>query len=267
MGVADALAKTERAAMDAVGARNGRLDGIDDAETAIAVAVPVKANAGFHFVQHPSDVADDGAGARRRRVADRIADCDARRALLDRGAKELTERLGLRPGRVLGDIEHGQLVLPRETDGLARVVDHLVDGPAFGVLANRTGTDERRDLDRDADPLRDLDHRPDVDLERSCRAERLDAQALVANLLGETFDIGNRARARTWKTKVDRTDAELVGQVQEAKLVFDIGVAHRRALDAIAERLIVNGHGVGWLRRRVDRVPVVNQLRLVRHCW
>src|ERR1700674_2408607 len=162
MGVADALAKTERAAMDAVGTRNGRLDGIDDAETAIAVAVPVKANAGFHLLQHLPDVADDGAGAVRRRVAHGIADRDARRALLDGGTKESTKRLGLRPGRVLGDVEHRQLVLSREADGLARVVDHLVDRPAFGVLPDRAGTDEGRDLDRDADPLRDLDHRPDV---------------------------------------------------------------------------------------------------------
>ena len=61
------------------------------------------------------------------------------------------------------------------------------------------------------------------------------------------------------------TTSELIGQVQEAQLVFDIGVANRGALDAITERLIVNRDGMVRLRRGVDRVPVVDQLRFVRH--
>ena len=73
-------------------------------------------------------------------------------------------------------------MLSGEAHGLARVVHHLLDRPAFGVLANRTGADERRDFDWDADALRDLDHRPDIDLERARRAERLDPQVLVAEL-------------------------------------------------------------------------------------
>src|SRR5207245_267900 len=83
-----------RAPMEPVGAGSGRLDGIDNAKTAIAVSVPVEADAGFHLVQHPADVADHRAGAVGRRMADRVADGDARRALLDRRAEELAERLG-----------------------------------------------------------------------------------------------------------------------------------------------------------------------------
>src|SRR2546423_2156574 len=54
--VTDTLPETERATMDAVGAGNGRFDGIDNAESAIAVPVPVEADGGFHLVQHPPDV-------------------------------------------------------------------------------------------------------------------------------------------------------------------------------------------------------------------
>ena len=139
--------------MDAVGAGHGGLDGIDHAEAAVAVAVPVESDARFHLVQHPADVADDRAGAIGGRVADRVADRDARRAFFDRRAEEAAQRLRLRPGRVLRDVEHRQFVLAREADGLAGVVHHLLDRPALGILPDRAGTDEGSDLDRDADSL------------------------------------------------------------------------------------------------------------------
>ena len=263
--VADALAQAERATVDPVGAGNGRLDGIDDAEAAIAVAVPVEADVRFHLVQHPADVADHRTGAIGRRVADRVADRDARRAFFDCRAEEAAQRIRLRPGGVLRDVEHWKFVLPREAHGLARVVHHLLDRPAFGVLPDRAGTDEGGHLDRDADSLRDLDHRTDVELERSRRAEGLDPHVLVADLLGQAFDIRDGAGARARKTEIDRAHAELIGQVQEAQLVFDVGVANRGPLDAVAERFVVNGDGMVQLRRCVDRVPVVDQLRFVRH--
>jgi len=172
---------------------------------------------------------------------------------------------GLRPGGVLGNVEHRKFVLSCEADGLARVVDHLVDRPAFGILPNRTRSDESGHLDRDADSLRDLDHRTDVDLERARRAEGLDPQLLVADFLGQPFDIRDGAGARARKTEVDRSHTELIGQVQEPQLVFDIGVANRGPLDAVAERLVVNADRMGRPWRRVDRVPVVDQLRFVRH--
>ena len=88
---------------------------------------------------------------------------------------------------------------------------------------------------------------------------------LVANLLSQAFHVRDRARAGARKAEIDRSDTELIGQVEETQLVFDVGVADGGALDAIAERFVVNAHRVGRLRRGVDRVPVVNQLRFVRH--
>src|SRR5258707_10155710 len=113
-------------------------------------------------------------------------------------------------------------MLAGKTHRLAGVVDHLVDGPALGVLANRTGADEGRDLDRDAHPLRDLDHRLDVALERARGAERLDPQSLVADFLGQAFHVSSGAWPGCRKAEVDRTDTKLVSQVQEAHLVLDI---------------------------------------------
>src|SRR6202162_1247943 len=154
-------------------------------------------------------------------------------------------------------------MLAGKTHGVAGVVDPLLDGPALGVLANRTGADEGRDLDRDADALRDLDHRLDIALERARGAERLDAQSLVPDFLGQPFHVGFGARPRCRKAEVDRSDSELVSQVQEAQLVLDIGVADGWALDAVAERLIVNGDRVRRLGRGIDRVPVGDSVGLV----
>ena len=50
VGVAHAFAKTERAAMDSVGAGDGGLDRVDDAEAAVAMPVPVEPNVGLHLV-------------------------------------------------------------------------------------------------------------------------------------------------------------------------------------------------------------------------
>ncbi len=153
MRVADALAQAERAAMDPVGAGDGRLDGIDDAQASVAVSVPVEADVGFHFIEHPADESDDGVRALRRRVSNGIANRDASGAFLDRRTEKAAKCLGLRTGGVLGDVEHGQRVLSGVAHGFSRVVDHLLDRPAFGVLANRTRADEGGDLDRNADSL------------------------------------------------------------------------------------------------------------------
>src|SRR5260370_36647640 len=191
MRVAHALAETERAAVDPIGAGDGRLDRIDDAEAAVAVAVPVEGDLGFDLVQHAADVADHSARAFRRRVAHGIADRDTRRAFLDRGAEKSAKRVGLRPGRVLRDVEHGQLILSSEAHGLAGVVDHLLDRPALGVLANRAGSDKRSHLNGDADSLRDLDPRPDVALERTCGAHAIDPQPPVETLVSTAYTVTN----------------------------------------------------------------------------
>ena len=265
MRVADALAEPERAAMDPVGAGEGRINGIDDAKPAVAVAVPVEPSVRLHLVQHPSHVADHGPDPVGRRVANRVADGDPRRPLLDRRAEQLAKRFGLGPGGVFGDVEHRQPLLVGKAHGLAGVVNHLLDGPALGVLPDRTGADEGRDLDGDADPLRDLDHRLDVALEGARGTERLDAHPLVADFLGQPCHVGGGAWSRCRQPEIDRADTKLVSEMKEAQLMFDVGVSDGRALDPVAQRLVVKVDRVRRLRWRVDRVPVVDQLGFVRH--
>src|SRR2546421_7713544 len=144
-------------------------------------------------------------------MANRIADGNSCRPFIDGRPKETAQRLGLSPGRVLGDVENRQPAFSRKPHSISRVIDHLLDRPAFGVLADRTGPDEGGNLDWDADLLGDLHHRADIDLEGASGAERLDGQTLITNFFRQTGDIGDRARTGAGKTKVDRSDTELIG--------------------------------------------------------
>src|SRR5437764_2088421 len=116
-------------------------------------------------------------------------------------------------------------MLVGKANGLTRVVDHLLDGPALGVLPDRAGADEGRDLDRDTDALRDLDHRPDIALEGARGTERLDAHPLVADFLGQPFHVGGGAWSRRRQPEIDRADTKLVCELEEAQLMFDVGVS------------------------------------------
>src|ERR1700694_4959876 len=104
-------------------------------------------------------------------------------------------------------------MLARQAHRLACVLPILLVSPALGVLANRTGADEGRDLDWDANTLRDLDHRPDVALEGARRAQRLDPEMLVADFHGQPFHIAGGSRPRRRQAEIDRTDTELISQV------------------------------------------------------
>src|SRR5919201_5239240 len=167
MCVDNALAEAQGAAMDAVCAGNSGDDGVDQAEAAVAMAVPIEADIRFHLIEHSPDVTNHSPGAVRRRVTNRVADGDALRPLLDRSAEQSTQRLWLRAGRVFGDVHDGKLVLMSEAHGVSRVVYPLLDGPPLGVLPDRTGSDEGCHFNRNADALRDFNDRTDVDLERA----------------------------------------------------------------------------------------------------
>ena len=153
MRIADALPQAECAPMDAVRARDGRHDGVDQAEATVAVPMPVEPDAGLHLIEHLADVADDRARAIWSRVTDGVANRDPLRSLPDGGAEKTPKRLWLGPGRVFGYIHDRQLILAGEADRVARVVNHLLDGPTLGILPDGAGADEGGDLNWDADAL------------------------------------------------------------------------------------------------------------------
>jgi len=85
--------------------------------------------------------------------------------------------------------------------------------------------------------------------------------AFFLDIDGTLLDIAPTPRA----VHTLRADTKLVSEMEEAQLMFDVGVSDGRSLDPIAQRFVVNLDRVRRLRRRVDRVPVVDQLGFVRH--
>ena len=65
-------------------------------------------------------------------------------------------------------------------------------------------------------------------------------------------------RAGAGQADVGGVDAELVDQVQDLDLLLDGRRPHRRRLQPVAQRLVVEHHALR-LGRRADLVPVVNQ--------
>src|SRR3989440_2636520 len=159
MRIADPLPKAERTAVDAVGAGDGRHDGIDQSEAAVAMAMPVEADLRLHLVEHLPDVAHHRARAVWGGVTNGVADRDPLGALFDGGAEEAAKRLRLRSGRVFRDVHDRQLVLAGGAAGGSSGGRPPLHGPSRGGLPDRAGPDEGRDLDRNPDPLRNLYHR------------------------------------------------------------------------------------------------------------
>ena len=56
--------------------------------------------------------------------------------------------------------------------------------------------------------------------------------------------MGHGTRAGPRQAQVDRSDTELIRKVQKAKLVLDIRITNRWALDPVAEGLVVNADGM-----------------------
>src|SRR5439155_22973475 len=130
--------------MDAVRARDGRHDRVDQAKAAVAVPMPVQSHVGLHLIEHLTDVADDRTRPIWGRVADGVANRDPLRSLPDGGAEKTPKRLWLGPGGVFRDIHDWQLVVAGEADRVARVVDHLLDCPNLGILPGWARTGEGR---------------------------------------------------------------------------------------------------------------------------
>ena len=68
------------------------------------------------------------------------------------------------------------------------------------------------------------------------------AAALIDNLARQPFDVADDVRPGAGQADVRRVDAEPVDQVQDLDLLLDRRTAHRRRLQAVAQRLVVQHH-------------------------
>ena len=140
----------------------------------------------------------------------------------------------------------------------------MVDGPVLGVLPDRRRPDEQVCIDRDPGFLTHLDDRLDVGHDGSARAVSLEVKPLRRDFLRETQDVRLRARTGAGQANIDGVDAQLGHQMQNSQLVFDLRIGHRRRLDAVAQRLVVELRLRAVARRLIVSVPVMDQ-RLMGH--
>src|SRR5439155_19501079 len=126
--------------------------------------------------------------------------------------------------------------------------------------ADRRRADERAALD--------LHARLDRGFDRSLHVERMRTDGLVRPQLlqlrrfpRELDDLRACAWRRSGQTDVRAVDAELIHQLQEALLHRERRVPHRRALQPVAQRFVVqlDGAVIGF-RRAAVAVPVVDEV-------
>ena len=104
-----------------------------------------------------------------------------------------------------------------------------------------------------------LDDRPDVGEDRPRGAVGTHVQLRTHDLPHEPLHVLDDTRTRTGETDVRTLDAEIVDEVQDAELLVDRRRAHRRGLQPVAQRLVVQlDGGCGRLGRR-DEIPVVHE--------
>ena len=131
-----------------------------------------------------------------------------------------------------------------------RVPEHVGEVPLLGVEPDRARPDEQAGLDRHARPLGELRHGLDVHHERPPGAVRADPQAAPVDLPAEPLD---RLPLRglpppgspTFAVSIPRLSIE----VQDLDLGLQVGIRDRRALEPVAERLVVEHHDGGWTKR------------------
>ncbi len=247
--------------MDAVGPGFQRGDGVEHAEAAVGVAVPVDFDVRVDAVAQGDDEADEVAHAPRRGVADGVADADAHGARVHRRGVERLDLFRLGPDGVLGDVHDRDAVLRGEANSLSRLPDHPVKVPLLGELPDRRGADEEVGLDGDADALGDVDDGTDVVLVRAPRRARRDGELLLDDLARQPLDGALHVRPGAGEADVGVVDADGVHEVQDADFLLDRRIGDGRRLQPVAQRLVVELDLFRGRPRRLlaGHVPVVDE--------
>ena len=149
--------------------------------------------------------------------------------------------------------------LHRELDRVLGGLAAATRAPPFGVLADRRRADEHADFDRQAGALDDLDDRRDVG-DRACARRSWRAPSAWRR---RSRAPGARRRATTCGPAPGRPMSAV--SMPSLSIRWRISIfcvdrrrPHRRRLQSVAQRLVVEHHA-RRLGRRADLVPVVDQ--------
>jgi hypothetical protein len=258
--ITDPLADAEHRAVDARGAGLERGEAVDRAHVAIAVPVPVDAH-----VRHRSPRRRVWRSARRRARPAGVA-WPTVSAMHNRCAPALmavsnraAQRVGIGARRVFGDVHHLQALTYPEPDRFLGAALQIVDRPVFGVLADRTRADEAAALDGQTGPLNDVGDRLNVGDDGAGDTVGLDLRRHSTISAASRSTSRTHMRAGAGESDRGGVDADAIEQVQDAQLLLDRRGAHRRRLQSVAQRLVIELHDRRLRRRRLE-VPVEDQV-------
>ena len=245
--------------MHARGARFERREAVDRPHVAIAVAVPVDADAAAHLVDDLSrevTTARAPAGVAWPTVsAMQMRDAPARIAVVNR------RRSVSGSERVVSSVTYitSRPWLTPNDDGLLRAPLQVVDRPVLRVAADGARPDEAAAFDRQPDALRRRRRSAATSLTtvRAAQFGRIFSFD-VDDLARQPLDVADDVRAGAGQADVGGVDADLVEQPQDAELLIDGRRAHRRRLQPVAQRLVVEHDDRRRAARRVA-IPVVDE--------
>ena len=116
----------------------------------------------------------------------------------------------------------------------------VIDLPALGVLPDRTTANEQTRLDVRTRSLHNVHDVLDIRDHRAATAVGSDGQVVVRDLPAKPSDVLLLARSGSWNAHARALDAELVHHVNDADFCFDWRIEHRRTLQSVAQRLVVD---------------------------
>lgn len=253
------LADAERRRMDTAGAGLGRREGVREGETAVVVAVPVDPDFPGVARDELADERDERRGAPRRRVPRRVAEADARRARVDRGAHELGERLGPCARRVLGDERRGEAERARPRDGGRGEPARQLGVPALRGHAEQARRYEYVDVDGAARAGCDLGDALDVFGEGPRGAREPEPKTFSAREPRHGHGIVEHPLRARGNADLGHVDTDRFHARQKLDLLVEPRMSDRRALQAVPQGLVEKLERLGERGSAFRRIPVVNQ--------
>ena len=185
---------------------------------------------------HEPDQAGDAGG---RGMAGGVGEADPPGPRPDRREAQRGERIGVGATRVLRHEHDGDSGARSEGHGALHRAEHALERPPFSGLPHRRGAEKRRRLDRKPALLRQLGDGLEIRFHGAGGAIEGEWQAGGCDLAGEQPALRQHARAGRRKPDGGGADPELRHEVNQAAFELVGGFGGRRALEPVAERLVV----------------------------